>query len=228
MSDAHLTERSRDGGREPVELTEEPIQLSTRDSGGDPDERVGGWSRRRKIGWTIALVVGLAGAGVLGVAGWRVAQQKETEIASPPQVAGLTRDDSDRAKSTADYLRSGLAADIELDRSFGTVYRDPADEKRSVLIFGGTTLLWQPERDLESLFRLLSDETGAVSGLREMPAGDLGGVLKCGSTSGEGGDFAVCGWADHGSVVMAMFPARSVTDAGTLLHDLRKDMQTRD
>ncbi|WP_405430081.1 hypothetical protein [Micromonospora sp. NBC_00617] len=228
MSDAHLTERSLDDGHEPVLLTEEPIQLSTRDTGGDPDERSSGWSRRRKIGWAVALAVGLAGASVLAVGGWRVAQQKDTRLNSPDQVAGLTRDDSERAKSTADYLRSGLAADIELDRSFGTVYRDPADDKRSVLIFGGTTLLWQPERDLDSLFGLMSDETGAVTGLREVPAGDLGGVMKCGSTSGDGGDFAVCGWADHGSVVMAMFPGRSVTDAGALLRDLRGDMQTRD
>ncbi|MET8234716.1 hypothetical protein ABZS77_28970 [Micromonospora sp. NPDC005298] len=227
MSDAHLTERSLDGDREPLELTDEPIRLSTRDNGGDPDDQPGGWSRRRKIVWSAALAVGLVGAGVLGVAGWRVAQQKDTEMTSPDRVAGLTRDDSERAKSTADYLRSGLAADIELDRSFGTVYRDPADEKRSVLIFGGTTLLWQPERDLDSLFGLMSDETGAVTGLRDMPAGDLGGVLKCGNTSGEGGDFAVCGWADHGSVVMAMFPGRSVADAGTLMRDLRDGMQAR-
>ncbi|GAB3943625.1 hypothetical protein [Micromonospora vulcania] len=228
MSDAHLTERSLDDGRQPVELTDEPIQLSTRDTGGDPDEKRGGWSRRRRIGWTAALVVGLAGAGVLGTFGWRVAEQKDTQLSTPDQVAGLTRDDSDRAKSTADYLRSGLAADIELDRSFGTVYRDPSDDKRSVLIFGGTTLLWQPERDLDSLFGLMSDETGAVTGLRKVPAGDLGGVLKCGNTSGEGGDFAVCGWADHGSVVMAMFPGRSVDDAGSLLRDLRAGIQTRD
>ncbi|RLP91964.1 hypothetical protein [Micromonospora sp. CV4] len=228
MSDAHLTERPLDDGREPVELTEEPIQLSTRDPGGDPDEPRGGWPRRRRIGWAVALVVGLAGAGVLGAAGWRVAQQKDTRLTSPDRVAGLTRDDSERAKSTADYLRSGLAADIELDRSFGTVYRDPADDKRSVLIFGGTTLLWQPERDLDSLFGLMSDETGKVTGLREVSAGELGGVMKCGNTSGEGGDFAVCGWADHGSVVMAMFPGRSVADAGGLLRNLRAGMQTRD
>jgi len=227
MSDAHLTERSLDGGRDPVELTEEPIQLSTRDTGGAPEERSGGWSRRRRIAWAAALAVGLAGAGALALGGWRVVQQKDTQLTSPDQVAGLTRDDSERAKSTADYLRSGLAADIELDRSFGTVYRDPADDKRSVLIFGGTTLLWQPERDLTSLFRLMSDETGAVTGLRDVPAGGLGGVMKCGSTTGEGGDFAVCGWADHGSVVMAMFPGRSVDDAGALLRDLRADMQTR-
>ncbi|WP_410811429.1 hypothetical protein [Micromonospora sp. 067-2] len=228
MSDAHLTERPLDDGREPVELTEEPIQLSTRDPGVDPDEPRGGWSRRRRIGWAAALLVGVAGAGVLGVGGWRVNQQKDTQVSSPDRVTGLVRDDSERAKSTADYLRSGLAADIELDHSFGTVYRDPADDKRSVLIFGGTTLLWQPERDLDSLFELMSDETGKVTGLREVPAGELGGVMKCGSTNGEGGDFAVCGWADHGSVVMAMFPGRPVPTAANLLRKLREGMQTRD
>ncbi|TYB95119.1 hypothetical protein FXF53_25675 [Micromonospora sp. WP24] len=226
MSDAHLTERQLSDGPEPVELTEEPIQLSNRDPAAAPERRVG-WSRRRRIVWGAALVVGLAGAGVLGVAGWRVAQEKDTRIASPDQVAGLSRDDSERARSTADYLRSGFAADIELDRSFGTVYRDSADEKRSVLLFGGTTLLWQPERDLDSLFGLMADQTGKVTGLREVPAGELGGVMKCGTTSGDGGDFAVCGWADHGSVVLGMFPGRSVDDAGKLFGDIRNVIQTR-
>ncbi|MGN9775230.1 hypothetical protein ACTMS0_05570 [Micromonospora sp. H33] len=226
MSDAHLTERPVDDAPEPVELTDEPIRLGA----GAPEEgpeRGVVRSRRRRVAWLLAAAVGLAGVGALGTAGWRIAQQKDADIASPDRVAGLTRDDSERARSTADYLRSGFAADIDLDRSFGTVYRDPADERRSVLIFGGTTLLWQPERDLDSLFGLMTDETGAVTGLREMSPGRFGGVLKCGTTSGEGGDFAVCGWADHGSVVMAMFPDRSVDEAGTLLRNMREDMQTR-
>ncbi|MGK5742320.1 hypothetical protein [Micromonospora sp. URMC 103] len=226
MSDAHLTERPLDDGPEPVELTEEPIRLSNGEAGEAPERRAG-WSRRRRIGWAVALAVGLAGAGALGVAGWRIAGQKDTQLANPDRVAGLVRDDSERARSTADYLRSGFAADIELDRSFGTVYRDPADEKRSVLLFGGTTLLWQPERDLDSLFGLMTDETGKVTGLREVPAGDLGGVMKCGTTSGDGGDFAVCGWADHGSVVLGMFPGRTVDAAGTLFRDIRAGIQTR-
>ncbi|WBB66874.1 hypothetical protein [Micromonospora sp. WMMD812] len=228
MSDAHLTERQLGDGPEPepVELTEEPIRLSNREHADGPEPRAA-HSRRRRIGWAVALAIGLAGAGTLGVAGWRVAQQKDTRLASPEQVAGLTRDDSERARSTADYLRSGFAADIELDRSFGNVYRDPADDKRSVLIFGGTTLLWQPERDLDSLFGLMSDETGKVNGLREVAAGDLGGTMKCGTTSGEGGDFAICGWADHGSVVMAMFPGRTVDAASALFRDLRAGIQTR-
>ncbi|MEW2382876.1 hypothetical protein AB0873_12445 [Micromonospora sp. NPDC047707] len=227
MSDAHLTERPVDDAPEPVELTDEPIRLGA----GAPEgtsERRPGRSRRRRVAWLLAAAVGLAGVGAFGTAGWRIAQQKDADIASPDRVAGLTRDDSERARSTADYLRSGFAADVELERSFGTVYRDPANERRSVLIFGGTTLLWQPERDLDSLFDLMTDETGRVTGLREVPAGRLGGVLKCGTTSGEGGDFAVCGWADHGSVVMAMFPDRSVGEAGNLLRSMREEMQTRD
>ncbi|MGV9809866.1 hypothetical protein [Micromonospora chersina] len=225
MSDAHLTERPIDDGPEPVDLTDEPIRLSRRDPALEPERRPA--SRRRKIALTAALVVGLAGAGALGLGGWRVLAEKDTELTPPATVAGLTRDDSDRARSTADYLRDGFAADIELDRSFGTVYTDPADAKRSVLLFGGTTLLWQPERDLDSLFGLMADETGKVTGLREVPAGRLGGVMKCGTTSGDGGDFAVCGWADHGSVAMGMFPGRSVDESAVLFRQLREGIQKR-
>ncbi|MGN9768640.1 hypothetical protein ACTMS2_26170 [Micromonospora sp. SD12] len=226
MSDAHLTERPAADGPEPIDLTDEPIQLSNRDPESAPERR-GTWSRRRRVAWAVAAVVGLAGAAVLGTAGMRIAQQKDADLATPDRVAGLVRDDSDRARSTSDYLRSGFAADIDLDSSFGTVYRDPADEKRSVLVFGGTTLLWQPERDLDSLFKLLTDETGKVTGLRKVPAGRFGGVMKCGTTSGDGGDFAVCGWADHGSVVMAILPGRAVEDAGRLFRSIREEIQTR-
>ncbi|MGC5032685.1 hypothetical protein [Micromonospora sp. DT229] len=226
MSDPHLTARHLDEGAPPVNLTDEPIELGNRDPQAAP-ERTPAAGRRRRVGIAILAVLALTGAGALGAWGWRIAEQKDTQIATPDQVAGLTRDDSERAVSTADYLRSGLAADIELDTSFGAVYQDPADARRSVLLFGGTTLLWQPERDLESLFGLMSDETGAVAGLRDVSSGRLGGVMKCGSTSGEGGDFAVCGWADHGSVAIAMFPFRPVDNAAELLRQIRETVQTR-
>ncbi|MEU8052670.1 hypothetical protein [Micromonospora haikouensis] len=225
MSDAHLTQRSLADEPEPIDLTEEPIRLGNQDPADGPGRAPR--SRRRRIVLAVVLAAGLAGVGALGIAGWRVAQQKDTELSSPDTVAGLRRDDSERARSTAEYLRDGLSADIDLDRSFGTVYRDPADDKRSVLIFGGTTLLWQPERDLDTLFRLMTDETGNVTGLREVSPGRFGGVMKCGTTSGEGGDFAICGWADHGSVAMAMFPGRPVDSAGDLLRQIREGIQTR-
>jgi hypothetical protein len=222
MSDAHLTERPLGDTSEPLELTDEPIRLSHRDPAQEPERKPA--SRRRRIALAAALLVGVAGVGAAGVGGWRVLQQKDTRLATPATVAGLTRDDSERARSTADYLRNGFAADIDLDRSFATVYSDPADAKRAVLVFGGTTLLWQPERDLDSLFGLMADETGKVTGLRTVSAGRLGGVMKCGAS---GSDFTVCGWADHGSVVMGMFPGRSVDDSAALFRRLRDGIQTR-
>ncbi|GIJ40040.1 hypothetical protein [Micromonospora andamanensis] len=227
MSDAHLSARQLAEGAPPVELTDESIELGDRESTDDTEQR-DVRSRRRRLVVVLLAVVALVGVGALGAWGWRIVQQKDARITTPDQIAGLRLDTSDRAASTADYLRSGLAADIQLDTSFGAVYQDPADARRSVLIFGGTTLLWQPERDLESLFELMADETAAVTGLRGVSPGELGGVMKCGNTSGEGGDFAVCGWADHGSVVLAMFPARSVDESAGLLRQIRESVQTRD
>ncbi|KXK58376.1 hypothetical protein AWW66_30110 [Micromonospora rosaria] len=238
MSDAHVTGGAAAGGSAPatgqpyadsaplIELSQEPIQLSNHDPDNPPGRR---FLRSRRARWAlaVALAVGLAGVGSLGAAGWRVAQQKDADLATPDTIGTLVRDDRERARSTADYLRSGFAAQIDLDRSFGAVYVDRDDESRPVLVFGGATLLWQPERDLDTLFTLTAGDTGEVTDIREVPAGPLGGVMKCGTTSGEGGDLPVCGWADHGSVVMAMFPGRTVTDAGNLLRAVREKIQTR-
>lgn len=226
MSHGHLSERAGNEAPEPVNLTDEPIRLDGEEPAPEP-RRAGVRVRRRRVAWLLATAVGLAGAGAFGTVAWPIFQQQDATIRSPAQLGGLARDDSEPARSTADYLRNGFAANIELDQSFGTVYRDPIGERRPVLVFGGTTLLWQPERDLDSLFGLMADETGHVSGLQHLSPGPLGGVLKCGTTSGLGGEFAVCGWADHGSVVMGLFPDHPVAEAGDLFRKMRNEMQTR-
>ncbi|MEV1290027.1 hypothetical protein [Micromonospora sp. NPDC049679] len=205
----------------------EPIDVTPPPRGPGDDEPKPRRSRRAKILLGSLLAVGLVGAGLLGSVGWRVAQQKDATLETPARAAGLTLDESERARATADYLRSAFAARINLDRSVGAVYADPADSRRSILIFGGTTLLWSPERDLDDLFDVVADDSGAVTGLHEVAAGDLGGVMKCGTTSTGDGDLAVCGWADHGSVAIAMFPGRSPADAGSLLRDIRGAVQHR-
>ncbi|MFK3984050.1 hypothetical protein ACI2K4_27235 [Micromonospora sp. NPDC050397] len=236
MSDANLSDRPSVADPAPVDVTPAPVDITPEpvditpgfrfedDSEGRPS---GPPSRRRLVVLGAALLVGLAGAAVLGTFGWRIAEQKDTTLATPPKVAGLTLDESARARETADYLRSGLAADIQLEQSLGAVYADPAQPERSVLLFGGTTLIWQPEQDLDRLFKLVADDSGQLAGLREQPAGDLGGVLKCG-TSQQDDALTVCGWADHGSVAMAMFPGRGVDEAAPLMLSIRNEMQTRD
>ncbi|ASW56292.1 hypothetical protein [Plantactinospora sp. KBS50] len=186
-----------------------------------------GWSRRRK-----AVLGGLLGAAVIAVASagptaWQVASQRNATLRTPTTVAGLTRDDGQRAADTVDYLRTGLAADVRLDTSIGAAYEDPGDRRHSVLLIGGTALLWRPDSALDTAFDLLSDSTGTVSGVREVPAGELGGVMRCGSTAIDDATLAVCGWADHGSVALAMFPGRGVSEAATLLRRIRAGVQSR-
>ena len=183
---------------------------------------------RRRIVLGSILAVGLAGVAVFGVAGLRILQQKDATLSAPDRVAGLTRDTSAQATDMADYLRTALAAGIDLDTTVGAVYNDPADADRGVLFYGGTALIFRPERELDSLFQMLDDETGSVSSLREVPAGDLGGVMKCGTVDVPEGTMSVCGWADYGSVALAMFPDRPIDAAAPLMRELRDQIETRD
>jgi hypothetical protein len=212
---------------EPIEMAAEPFDMTPRPAHAE-DEPSPRRSRARTIVLGSLLALGLAGAAAIGTTGWRIAQQKDARLEMPERVAGLNRDDSERALSAADYLRTALAAEVRLDETVGAVYADPAAADRSVLLFAGRTLLWTPESDLDSVFGLIADDAGAVTGLRKVPAGDLGGVMKCGTTTSPDGDIAVCGWADHGSLGIAMFPGRGAGESGPLLRQIRSKVQTRE
>lgn len=184
--------------------------------------------RRRPIILGALLALTLAGGATAGTAGWRVIAQKDASLNTPDEVVGLVRDDSHQARLTADHLRDVVAAHIQLDQNLGVVYADPEDAARSVLLFGGTALFWQPEKELDRLLALAGGESEAVDDVREVPAGELGGIMKCGVSRDTDGDMAVCGWADHGSIVLAMFPNRGIEESGALLRDIRPAIQSRD
>jgi hypothetical protein len=205
-------------GTEPVDVTPPPDR---------DDESPRPRSRRRTIALGAVAAVGLVAVGGLGWFGSGILREKDATLATPERIGTFVRDDSERAKSTADDLRSAFEAGIDLDKSVGAVYTDPASANRSVLLFGGTTLLWSPEKDLDTLFGLMADDAGDVTDVRELEPGDLGGVLKCGKTTADGSDISVCGWADHGSVAIGLFPGRGQDEAGTLLRDVRAAVQSR-
>jgi hypothetical protein len=198
-----------------VELTEEP-----------PDEAPRPRSKVRSIVLSSLLVVALGGAGVLGWTAWQIASQKDAKLATPDSIGTLKRDTSEDAQSTADYLQTALAAEVDLDKTVAAVYADAAADK-NVLFFGGTTLFWTPEDDLETAFNLIADNQGAVTGIHDVDAGKLGGTMKCGTTKSDAGDLPVCGWADHGSLALAMFPNRTVDDAAPLFRQIREATESR-
>jgi hypothetical protein len=186
-----------------------------------------GSSRTRRIVLGSVLAVGLAGAAVLGTAGVRILQQKDATLTPPDAVAGLTRDRSEGATATADNLRTALSAGIDLDHTVAVVYADPADRARSAFFFGGTTLLFSPERELDSVLELLGEQGDGATGMRDVTPGRLDGVMKCGTVRVPEGAMSACGWADHGSVAVAMFPERTVEDAAALMRTLREATETR-
>ena len=179
--------------------------------------------RPRRLGLIIGILAGIVVLLVIvGAVTWHFVSQDSISLKPPAAAAGLTRDDSDNARTAADYLRDAVAAKIGLVDSVGAVYGDPADKDRDVLLFGGTRLMINPGNDLDQAFAaLLNDNSGAVTGLRDVPAGPLGGVMKCGTSTGDGGSMVTCGWADRGSLVLALFPGRTVDEAAGLLRTLR-------
>ncbi len=210
---------------QPIEVGNGPFGLT----GSDDDQPTGKTppSRTRTIVMSILLAVTLAGVGVIGYTAWRISSQKDATLTAPKQVAGLTIDESDDGRQTAEYLATALSADVDFDKAVGAVYTDPAAAGRSVLFFGGTTLIWTPGSDLDTAFELVGDDQGAVTGLRDVDPGALGGAMRCGSTKSDDGDLTVCGWADHGSLALALFPNRPLDDSAALLREIRSATQTR-
>jgi hypothetical protein len=198
----------------PVELAEE-----------QPEEAPRPRSKVRMIVLSSLLVVAVGGAGVLGWTAWQISSEKDAKLTTPDKIGSLTLDQSEDAKDTADYLQTALAAEVDLDKTVAAVYQEAGD--KNVLFFGGTTLFWTPEDDLETAFGLISDNQGSVTGIKDVDPGKLGGTMKCGTTKSDSGELPVCGWADHGSLALAMFPNRTVTEAAPLFRQIRDAVQTR-
>jgi len=207
-------------------MSDSPIDIGEVERNEDPaDEAAPPRRKTRLIVLSALLVVAVAGAGVLGYTAWQISTQKDAKLIVPTKVGTLTLDESENAKSTADYLQTAVAAEIDLDKTVGAVYQDAGD--KNVLFFGGTALFWTPENDLDTAFDLIADNEGAVTDLHKVDAGPLGGTMKCGKTKSDTGELTVCGWSDHGSLALAMFNNRTESEAAPLLRELRGAAESR-
>jgi hypothetical protein len=215
---------SEDLGADAGDRDVEPLGLSVV-GGEDSQDPPRPPSRTRRIVLTSVLAVGLIAIAVLGWAGWQISSQKNATMTTPTRIAGLHLDDSQSGRDTADYLQNALSAEVDLDKAVGAVYTDSSHH--DVLFFGGTTLIWSPGSDLKTAFGLISDDQGAVTNLHDVPAGRYGGTMRCGTTQTADGAMPVCGWADHGSLALAMFPNRTETESANLLLQIRDATQKR-
>ena len=51
--------------------------------------------------------------------------------------------------------------------------------------------------------------------------------MKCGSADSADGAMSVCGWADHGSMALSLFPGLDVGDSAEVLRGLRTAIEHR-
>jgi hypothetical protein len=209
---------------QPFEL-DEPFDLTANGDEPRDEDEPRHRSPARRVVLLVLLVVALAGLGTLGYTGWQMSSQKGASLSTPDTIGSLRLDTSADGKQTADYLGTALDAQVNLDQTVGAVYSDGAG--RSILFFGGTATFWSPESQLDSAFGLISDKQGAVTGLHKVDAGRLGGTMKCGTTKSDNGNLTVCGWADHGSLALAMFPNQPESAAAPLLRQIRDATQKR-
>jgi hypothetical protein len=179
----------------------------------------------------VILVVLLATVIVVGVlfgpTALQLLREKNTTIDTPPRVAGLARDDTANDSAGLDYLKSGMSAGAPVDHTVAAVYAPDGDGAHNVLFIGGTGLMLHPDKALDSMFRLVSDQSDGVESVRSEPAGPLGGILRCGTTRIDQTTVAVCGWADHGCIAIAMFAGRDVPESADMFLRMRTAMQHR-
>ncbi|WP_250009081.1 hypothetical protein [Actinoplanes sp. M2I2] len=181
--------------------------------------------RVRRVLIAMLLAVAVVAMTMLAFASWRIIAQRHAELEIKPSVGPLSLDYSSEGASTADYLRTALAAEVDLDHTYGAVYNETPD--KNVLFLAGTGLIWTPGKDLEAAMELISDSEGAVTSLKDVDPGPLDGTMKCGITSTGDGDLTVCGWADHGSLALAMFNNRTPEEAAPLMLALRNATESR-
>jgi hypothetical protein len=143
----------------------------------------------------------------------------------PATVAGLTKI---VGNATLDQTANDTALQIKTatnaDSAVAAYYAPGGDLTRTVGLFGATGRITNPKGELEDAFT--SDDL-VVTGEQDVDPGPLGGYMKCGNTVSGGQALTVCGWSDGGSVMMAIFLNRSVTDSATLFRQIRGEILKR-
>ena len=198
-----------------------------------PEETVRQHRRGRRAMWvSVGAVAALSAVSFPIVS--HFAHRVPTPVRVPDKVAGLTIDHSTNAASTADYLRSAIAASLNLTSSVGAVYTDGGTgslaDAHSVIFVGGTAPKGTNTTQVNALLSLLDDSADGVDDMASEDPGSVGGLMRCGETTATTAPgaaaqpdtaMAVCAFANKGSVGMALFPSRTVPAAADLMRQMR-------
>jgi hypothetical protein len=139
-------------------------------------------------------------------------------ILTEADVPGLTRSTDAARGRAADELLALIESEQIDEQSVRLLYND--QRQRSATVVATTRFVLDPKKDLTDRFTKLTAKL-KLTGIRAVDSGELGGYQQCAAGSLNGRSAAVCGWADHGSLAVGVFPGRSVDDAAALLDTIR-------
>lgn len=169
------------------------------------------------LGLLMVLCCGLCVAAVSPLFG----EYPSSVAATPSEVGGLKRDDNAIVQVIAAEANFRLRASDHVDGSFVNRFEDPRSKERSVIVFGGTGLIWDPEGTLRATIKGAGENLWNVT---SFPPGKAGGLLKCGDGKDDKGQAVVmCAWIDHGSMGIGVFYGkRSKDDSAGFMRALRE------
>jgi hypothetical protein len=192
--------------------------------------------RRKYTGLKIMLAVlaaltVLAAIGVYLIARPFLAEYPAT-LTAPDQVAGLTRLTDPAVQQSVDGLSARIRTDTHSTNAIAAMYAPDGDRRHLVMLAGATGLNLNPGADLDKVLAGMAKGAGSpLSDVHPVPAGALGGNVRCGSSSmavnGASVPVAMCAWADHGSAGFAFFFNRTADDSATLFGQIRDKVLSR-
>jgi len=180
-------------------------------------------ARRRRWPFTLALFAVLAVICCCGCPGYfakPVVEQYPAEVVLPETIADFRlRDDSSSRRLVQELEKEIEAGDhFAVDDTFAAVYGDRLGKR--VAVFGTTGLRLTPKSDLEREMTRLT-ERYALTELTEIDSDTRGQHQQCALGNSQGVTVVVCGWADHGSLGVALFTRRSLPESAALLPEFR-------
>lgn len=197
--------------------------------GGDPYPAAPQSRRRWGLPSVLALVVALLlGCGIGGYLAARpyFAEYPAT-LSMPDTLVGHQRSDNPQLKQAAAQAIADLRKEVDLQDAVAEFYQDPKDSAHIISLIGGTDFFGSPSSELDGAFRGASSGEVTINNVKDVDAGPLGGVARCGETTVRSVPIAVCAWADHGSLVMGMFFKRTPDEAAGLLREIRSVILSR-
>ncbi|MFG2040702.1 hypothetical protein [Dactylosporangium sp. NPDC048998] len=157
-----------------------------------------------------------------------------SHVSAPPTLPGnLTKDSSDSSATLAGKLESSLRKDVSgLEEVAAGVYTPgDSDLQHLVVLVAATGSFLFPSSQVDDAFSGF-DSSGddSLGTPTSYDAGKLGGTVKCadGTSSTEAASkFAMCVWADHGSVGLVLFLGRSAGESASQFVQIREVVQIR-